>query len=149
MAELLKIVSTFLACAVAFGKVGMPMAVVLFKFNFLKVFLVSTSGGIAGSIFFTNLSAVILKKYHQFRVKKGRIHRGKIFTKSNRRIIKVKQKFGLAGIAFLTPMLLSYPIGALLADRFFKNKKKIVLYLSIATIFWSVTIYSFLLLFRW
>ena len=43
----------------------------------------------------------------------------KVFTTANRRIIKVKQRFGLAGIAFITPII-SQPIGA-----FFKLKHPI------------------------
>jgi hypothetical protein len=60
----------------------------------------------------------------------------------------VKQKFGLAGIAFITPVLLSTPLGAFLAERFFKDKKKIIIYLTGATLFWAITMYLILLLFH-
>jgi len=109
--------------------------------------LVACTGGITGSIIFTYLSAGIIKWRHNFRLKRGKIHHKPIFTKFNRRIITVKQKFGLAGIAFLTPMI-GTPVGAFLAERFFKDKKKIILYTSVSIAFWALAIYMFLLIFQ-
>jgi hypothetical protein len=147
MAEFLKILSVFFTCLFFFGKLGVPTAVVLFKYNFWKVMLVSIAGGVSGNIIFTNLSAGIIKWRHNFRLKRGKIHRKKIFTRFNRRIIKIKQRFGLAGIAFITPMI-GMPVGALLAERFFKDKKRVIFYLSISVVFWALTIYLFLLMFH-
>lgn len=148
MAEMLKILSVFLTCAVAFGKIGMPTAMVVFKYNFVKVMIVANLGAITGNILFTNLSAAIIKWIHNYRVKRGKIHSRKIFTKFNRRIIRIKQRFGLAGIAFVTPLLLSTPLGAFLAERFFRDKKKIILYLSVSSLFWSFALYFLILWFH-
>jgi hypothetical protein len=147
MAEALKILSVFLTCSFAF-KIGFPTAVLFFKYDFFKTIVVTSAGGIAGNIFFTYLSAALLKAIHNFRVKRNLIHRRKIFTKFNRRVIKVKQRFGLAGIAFITPLILSTPIGAFLAERFYKDKKKIILYLCGATLFWAFALYFILLIFH-
>jgi len=146
MNNLFKILSVFLTCSFAF-KIGFPTAVMVFKYNFLMTMLVACGGGIAGNIFFTYLSAAIIKAIHDFRIKRNLIHRKRIFTSFNRRVIRVKQRFGLAGIAFITPILLSTPLGAFLAERFFKDKKKIILYLSAATLFWGLALYLILLLF--
>jgi hypothetical protein len=139
--ELAKIISVFLASAVAFGKLGMPTAVALFKFDFMRVILVSCAGGIAGNLFFTYLSAAIFKGVHNYRARKNLIHKKKIFNRFTRRIIRVKQKFGLVGIAFITPMFLSTPLGAFIAGRFYRNKRRIVLYFSISMVFWAVFLY--------
>lgn len=128
-------------------KIGFPATFMMFKFNAIKVLLVTCSGGIAGSIFFTYLSAAILKAWHNYRAKRHLIHRKRIFTSFNRRIIRIKNRFGLAGIAFVTPIFLSTPVGAFVAERFFRDKKKIILYLSAATIFWSFTLYFVVLFF--
>ncbi|MEZ5067446.1 MAG: hypothetical protein R2847_02715 [Bacteroidia bacterium] len=40
----------------------------------------------------------------------------KIFTKRNRRIITLWRKYGLFGIAFITPVILSIPIGTIASD---------------------------------
>lgn len=145
MAEFLKIFSVFITCIFFFVKIGVPSAVILFKYNFLKVFMVTFAGGLTANIIFTYLSASILKWIHNYRLKKGIIHVRIIFTKRNRKIIRIKQKFGLAGIAFLTP-LLSMPIGAFVAEKFYKDKRKVIIYLSISVIFWITSIYGVLFL---
>ncbi len=147
MAEFLKIFSVFITCTFFFVKLGMPTAVIVFKFNFLKVFLVSCSGGITGNVIFTYLSASILKWRHDYKVKKNKFHKKIVFSKSTRRIIRIKQRFGLAGVAFITPII-SQPIGAFFAEKFFKDKKKVIIYLSISVIFWSVALYFILLIFQ-
>ncbi|MBA2613850.1 MAG: hypothetical protein H0U95_17945 [Bacteroidetes bacterium] len=111
----------------------------------MKVILVACSGGITGNIIFTNLSAVILKWTHIYREKRN--IKKKIFTKTTRRMIRIKQRFGLAGIAAITP-LISQPIGAFFAEKFFKDKKKVVLYLSISVIIWAIGLYFILFLFH-
>lgn len=140
MAEFLKIFSVFITCIFFFVKIGVPSAVVMFKYNFIKVFIVTFLGGLTANIGFTYLSASIIRAIHNYRVKKGVIHKKVVFTKRNRRIIKIKNKFGLAGIALLTP-LLSMPIGAFVAEKFFKDKKKVIMYLSGSVILWIVGIY--------
>ncbi len=123
----------------------MPTAVVVFKYNFIKVILVAGSGGIFGNIIFTNLSAAILRWIENYREKRN-IHK-KVFTKTTRRMIRIKQRFGLAGIAAITP-LISQPIGAFFAEKFFKDKKKVILYLSVSVIIWAIGLYFILYLFH-
>jgi len=147
MNQFLKILSVFLTCSFAF-KIGFPTTFMVLDQNFLQVILVSCGGGIAGNIVFTNLSAAILKAIHNFRARRGLIHRKKVFTKFNRRVIRIKQRFGLLGIAFITPVFLSTPVGAFLAERFFRDKKKIIIYLSGATVFWAFALYFILLFFH-
>jgi hypothetical protein len=147
MAEFFKILSIFFTCAFFFAKIGMPTAIVVFKYNLLKVLLVGGGGGIFGAVVFTYLSAGFIKWRHNYRLRRGKIHHNKIFTKFNRRIIRVKNKFGLAGIAFITPVI-GTPIGAFLAERFFKDKRKVILYLSVSFMFWAFAIYLFLLIFK-
>jgi hypothetical protein len=147
MSEYLKILSVFVTCALAFGKIGLPTAVVVFKFNFVKVITVSCLGGITGNILFTYLSAGIIRAVHNYRAKRNLIHQKKIFTKFNRRIIRIKQRFGLTGIAFITPVILSTPVGAFLAERFFKHKRRVIIYLSISVVFWALLLYFVFLFF--
>lgn len=126
---------------VFFGKAGVPAAIVMFNQDLLTILLVCTAGGVAGNVVFTYLSAAIIKKIHEYRAKKGLIHSKKIFSKGTRRIIRVKNKFGLFGLAFITPMFLSTPLGAFLAERFFRNKPRIILYLSVSVVFWELALY--------
>jgi hypothetical protein len=145
LSEFIKIFSVFLTCTFFFVKLGMPTAVIVFKYNFFKVIIVACAGGITGNIIFTNLSAVILKWLHVYRTKR-KIEK-KTFTKSTRRMILIKQRFGLVGIAAITP-LISQPIGAFFAEKFFKDKKKVILYLSVSVIIWAIGLYFILYIFH-
>jgi hypothetical protein len=147
MGNFLKILSVFITCSFAF-KIGFPAVAYLFELSFFKTMIVACGGAIFGNIVFTYFSAALIKAIHRFRAKRNLIHRRKIFTRFNRRIIRVKQRFGLAGIAFITPILLSTPLGAFLAERFYKDKKKIIIYLSAASLFWAIALYLILLFFH-
>ncbi len=142
MTSILKILSVFFTCTVLFCKAGVPAALLLFKDDFITFFVVCTAGGITGNVVFTNLSAILLKKIHAYRAKKGLIHKKPIFTRFNRRVISIKNRFGLLGLATITPLVLSTPLGAFLAERFFKDKKRIIIYLSISVVFWELVFYS-------
>jgi hypothetical protein len=62
----------------------------------------------------------------------------KIFSSRSRRFVKIWRKYGLIGLAFLTPVLISIPIGTVIANAFESNKKKIFLYMFLSIVFWSV-----------
>lgn len=141
--ELWKYISVFLSSTLFFSKIGMPTAVGLFKFHYLKSILTSCAGAIFSTVVFTYLSDVILKWWDKlkdkFFTKKGP---KKKFTKTNRMVIRVKHRFGLAGIAALAPFIISIPLGAFLGERFYKDKKKVILYISVSTIIWSNILYG-------
>ncbi len=65
--------------------------------------------------------------------------KSKLFTKKNRKIITVWNKYGLAGIAFLTPLILSPILGTALATSFGERPKKIMIYMLGSAIFWGLT----------
>ena len=66
----------------------------------------------------------------------------KVFTKRNRRLVTIFRKYGLLGIAFLTPVLLSIPIGTIVANSFEPKKRKIFLFMFISILFWSTLMVS-------
>jgi hypothetical protein len=141
MTDILKLLSTFLMCSIFFGKVGVPASILYFEYNFVKFFFFSMTAAITGNIAFTYLSERIIKAIHAYRVRRHTIHTKRIFTRTTRRIIRVKNKFGLGGIAFIAPMFLSIPLGTFVAERFFRNKKKIILYFTVSEIFWALLLY--------
>lgn len=61
----------------------------------------------------------------------------KVFSPQSRKFVKVWNKYGLIGISFLTPILLSPPGGAILAVAFGGSKKHMILYMLVFSIFWS------------
>lgn len=141
MSQVLKVATVILFCSLFFSKMGMPAAVILFEFDFLKVFVTSCIGGIGGTIFYTYLSSYIINWWERYKLKRNLFANKKAFTPANRRIIRIKNRFGLMGIAALTPVLLSIPLGAFLGERFFRIKSKVILAISFWVVIWSVAFY--------
>ncbi len=146
--EFWKFISAALACTISLSKIGIPTVIAIYKSNYLLAILSSCAGSVFGTIVFTYLSAGLLKWWDKLKDKWFTSkHPKKIFTKSNRRVIRIKNRFGLTGIAILTPIFLSIPIGSFLAERFYKDKKKVITYLSISAILWSISLYFLFLFF--
>jgi hypothetical protein len=64
----------------------------------------------------------------------------KIFTRRNRRFVRIWNRYGLIGVAFLTPVVFSIPIGTIVANSLVRNKRKIFVYMFFSVVFWSVLI---------
>jgi hypothetical protein len=126
-------------CA-TFFKMGMPAIVVYFRFDFFYSFIYSVGSGFVGSVVYTYLSYYIIQWWNKIRNRYFNKPE-KLFTKRNRFIIKIKNKFGLTGIALLSPVLLSIPLGAFLGEKFFKDKRKVILYLNFFILFWFLVLY--------
>jgi len=62
----------------------------------------------------------------------------KVFTKKKRRFVKIWKRYGVPGIAFLTPILLSPPGGAILANAFKGKNKDIIKWMWIFGAFWTI-----------
>src|SRR5262249_47454042 len=48
----------------------------------------------------------------------------RIFTRQSRRMVRIWRRYGLMGLAGLTPILFSIPLGTFFMTRLEKNKKK-------------------------
>ncbi len=141
MTDFGEIVSVFLLSTVKFVLGGVPLALGL-GFSFFKSFVVTCAGGFLGVFIFVNASEYILEKWNKKKLEKKKITPfKKKFTRKNKIIVSTKRRFGLIGIALLTPLLLSIPIGSFISLRYFKNKKKVQLYLFGSVIFWSAFSY--------
>jgi len=145
MDEILKIIGLALFSGVKFF-FAVP-ATALAGYGFLGTFLISLSGGFVGLIvffYFGEWMKHFLFKRGWFKRKKDR----KIFTKLSRRIIRIKNKYGLFGLSLLTPVLFSIPIGALIAARYFDHDKRTFLYMTGSIFFWSVVLSGFYNMFK-
>jgi hypothetical protein len=67
----------------------------------------------------------------------------KIFSRRSRRMVKIWRKYGLLGIAALTPVLFSIPIGTFFMSRYEKNRNKILLYMFVSITVWSLILTTF------
>lgn len=80
--------------------------------------------------------------------KLGKYFHVKVFSKTTRRIVKIRKKGGLIGIAALTPIFLSIPFGCLFAVAFENNKKKILVHMYISVIVWGLLFFGLKALFN-
>lgn len=62
----------------------------------------------------------------------------RIFTPRSRRLVRIWQRYGLVGLAALTPILFSIPLGTFVMARLESNRKKILLYMFISIVCWSL-----------
>jgi len=136
MQSFLEILGVFLLSSVKFGIGGVPAAVFA-NFPFFKAMLVTVSGGIAGTIFFVYLSSWLDARLRRNAQKKVR----KKFTLTNKMVVYVKKYFGLLGLSIITPLILSIPLGAFLAVRYYHDKGKVIRYMSVSIILWAVALF--------
>ena len=172
MDELLKILSLILISSVkfAFGPSFVYLNE-NYDFTFIETNIFAIMGGMLGVWFFLYLSKWILKLYRKIRAwyfhvfqKKQQLFtdlvvdidapvkvkydyvvskpKKRVFTTRNRRIIRIWQSYGLVGLAALTPILFSIPIGTFIMARFESNNKKILWYMLISITCWSLLLTS-------
>ncbi len=70
----------------------------------------------------------------------------KKISPSKRRIVRVWNKFGISGVAFLTPILLTPIGGAIVASSFGERPAKIIGYMAVSAAFWAL-VFSLVLYF--
>lgn len=71
----------------------------------------------------------------------------KKFSVRNRRFVTIWKKYGVAGVAALTPLLLTPIGGAILAVSFGSPKDKLIVYMFISASFWAVVFTTAIYLF--
>lgn len=141
--------------------VAIPLSTIL-GYSYIQTFLNTAAGGMSGVLFFFFLSKYLLKAYQSlkpllvgllFRLRyndgharpaQHRVSQGKVFTKRNRLIIKIRSKYGMPGIIILTPVILSIPLGTFLAVKYYSSRRNLLAWLSLSVILWSAVISSFI-----
>ncbi len=142
MSTVIQFVLLFLLSSVKFV-VGIPSAFKALHLGFFELILFGIGSGFTGVFAFMFFSNYLFAfwdtlKRRIFPVKKPKKKR--VFNRFSRIYVKVIRQYGLAGIAFITPTLISIPVGTLLARRLFPDRKKVLLYLCISIILWSITL---------
>lgn len=144
---MMEIVITILFSAVKFA-MTFPVAIFQFDFSLMETILWTNVGGVVGIYFFAFVSARLIAWWNRhFRRSGGRDRPGtkggtpfrekQIFTRRNRRIVRIKRQYGLIGIAVTTPFLLSIPVGTFLVERYYRNTRLRFIYLMASNLLWS------------
>lgn len=117
-----------------------------FKYSWATVFAAESTWGIVPAFIFNFIGGAFgvyvytymgehLRDWNIKRKKEN--HTYKIFTKRNRLIIFIRKKLGLKGIAFLSPILITLPLGTAILLTMTKQHDKIIKYLFISCFFWT------------
>ena len=114
--------------------IAIPLSAYQYEFNFIQTLIFSIVGGVIGVFLFSALSNKINKLFP----KKNKVKRTKKRGIKEAITIKTARKYGVYGIAAITPILLSIPIGTLIALRFFPEKKKTIPILMSSVVIWSL-----------
>jgi hypothetical protein len=131
MEELLQIITV-----IAVGTLKMMVAAgfgVGFGFTFLKTFLFTSIGGCIGVLVFYKLSGWLMERSRLKWVRQrteallqGGARLKPVFTRRNRWLVRLKHVSGYLGVALLTPLVLTIPLGSILAARFFHHDRRTV-----------------------
>lgn len=109
--------------------------------NFLETVLCTVSGGMIGVVVYLYLWDGVLYVYHKLRPPKPKQH--KPIGKHRRKLLRFIVKYEIMGIVILTPILLSVPVGTILAAAFEDNKWKIKRYMLFSFTAYSIVFYLF------
>ncbi|CAN5394683.1 hypothetical protein BH11BAC2_BH11BAC2_23420 [soil metagenome] len=143
-----------------------------YEFTFLETVIYCVIGGMLGVFTFTYFSKPIFNGWHKLihsiknlfkkpekfsppvvdvdpgvevhyeYIEKKSGPEKRVFSSNSRKIVKVWKTYGLMGIAFLTPVILSIPIGTVIANSFEGNRKKIFVYMFFSILLWSLAMTS-------
>lgn len=105
--------------------------------TWLETYLCICGGGIFGVFIYSFFGVRIRNIITKWRDSR-RTGPKKINYKRLRFYVRVWKKYGLTGIAFLTPPLLSPPIGTLIAVSMGESVKRILIYMSISILLWGI-----------
>ncbi|MBK8341737.1 MAG: hypothetical protein IPK99_17970 [Flavobacteriales bacterium] len=112
-------------------------------FGYLETVLLVALGGIAGMVVFYLTGTRVLEWFRLRYLR--RVARAqelgqrpkRIFTRTNRWIVRVKHGYGLVGLAGIAPPILSVPITALLAAKYFRHDRRTLPFLIASVVLWS------------
>jgi hypothetical protein len=114
-------------------------------YGFWQTVLLTATGACLGAVVFyragRSISEFLRKRFvrhRQLRIASGLPPR-RIFTRSNRLLVRMKRAYGLASIAILPPII-SVPVTALLAAKYFRHDARTLPLLLAALVAWSVVL---------
>ncbi len=110
--------------------------------NFLEIWLSCFFGAYACFNVFYWASSYFFKRAARKRKESGK--KKKVFTKTNRRIVKMKRsKYGYFLVCFLCPMFLSVPLGTLIVAKFYGDRKGTFFLTSLYMFVWGAILTGF------
>ncbi len=129
--EFAKYISVILASTIKF--IGGPLAGLAFRLDWIETVVCTIVGMMISVIAVAFAGELLLRVSQRFRKTPPRR-----FTRRTRMAVRIWQRSGMAGIAFLTPLLLT-PIGGTAVAMSFNVKRfKLISYMLISAVFWAI-----------
>lgn len=123
----------------------------VYLFSMFKFILGPASGVLAGVSFVATVALTVAgmmtsvfifsvfgERVRQWYFKRWVRNDLRTFTKKKRTLVRVWRTYGMLGVAFLTPILLTPIGGTIVAVSFGEDRWKIFVYMLVSAVFWSV-----------
>ena len=107
-------------------------------FSYFETLIVTVFGMMTSVIIFTYFG-IAIRNWFYIAFKKKR----KIFSRRSRRLVKIWRKYGIIGVAFLTPLFFSPIGGTLIAVSFGERKERIFFHMFWSAVLWAA-IFAFI-----
>ncbi|WP_305981726.1 hypothetical protein [Roseivirga thermotolerans] len=120
----------FLACL---KSILPPLLGPAFGLSNLEIIVITVAGLMTSVVLFNFLGERIKAQVIPIFIKKP-----KKFSPKSRRMVRIWRKYGIVGVCFLTPLVLSPPGGALLVATVGAPRRQVFLYMLIFGVFWAV-----------
>lgn len=133
LSNLMKYVIVYLISMFKF--IGGPAFGAAYDLN-IAVTALMTILGMMTSVLIISFFGIRLRNWT---IRKYKIKR-RVFTKRNRRLIKIWRGYGEFGVSFFTPVFFSPVIGTLLVTLLGGKQKKVVFYMFISAVFWALAL---------
>lgn len=134
--EFMKILTEWLSIALssAIKFFAGPLLGKVYNIPWWQTAICTFLGMMLAVVLFSTVAKAFFDKYMKglFNRNAGRI------TPNKRRMVKVWHRFGISGIAFLTPIILTPIGGSIVAISFGVEPFKIIRYMAVSAAFWSV-----------
>lgn len=143
MEQALELISLYFAAMLKFAySPAMGYAV---GYKFWHMLIITSVGGLSSLFVFYYSAGWLMHRAFKRRLKKAMENKKpkKIFTRKNKMIVKVKRGSGMNGLAALTPPLISIPIGAIIAAKYFYGQRRTLPLLVGSTLVWAFLLSSF------
>ncbi len=162
----MKIIHVILLASVKYF-LTLPYAMII-GLEYKQAVIAVLVGGIGGFLFFYYLSKRTIQIYHKMwpflytlipvRFKSGKAdstlevqnqaqRRRRIFSKKSRFLARFKRNYGFWGVIITTPLFLTIPVGAFLANKYYSRRKFTVLYMILSIVGWTAIFSGFIHLF--
>ncbi len=109
----------------------------VYQMSAFELFICLSAGGILGVFLFTMAGEQIRNYFKARRKRKGKERTKPVKIKKARRILRIWNKYGLIGVAILTPPMISPPFGSIISVAFRENRSRILIFMSISVVVWS------------